>query len=62
MASFAIIEVEDGLTVTEVLPGQSADDAAASEGGVLVDPGPFESYEEAMDALTNLEEEGHEDR
>jgi hypothetical protein len=55
MASFAIIELDDGFEVVEVLLGQSPSDAAAAEGGVLVDPGPYLSYEEASDALDQLE-------
>lgn len=52
---FAIIEVEDGLTVIQVTPGQSPEDAALAEGGLLVDPGPYDSYEEANEALDQLE-------
>lgn len=55
MVDFAIIELEDGLTVVELQPGQDPEDAAASSGGVLVDPGPYPSYEEAMDALADFE-------
>jgi hypothetical protein len=55
MVDFAIIEVEDGLTVVELQPGQDPEDAAVSNGGVLVDPGPYPSYEEAMDALADFE-------
>ncbi len=62
MISFAVIEVEDGLTIIEVAPGQSPTDAAAAEGGVLVDPGPYESYEDAMEALDGLEVDTQEDR
>ena len=57
---FAIIEVEDGLTVIQVEPGQSPADAALAEGGVLMDPGPYDSYEEATDALDQLEVEDEE--
>ena len=56
MVSFAIIEVEDGFTVIEVLPGPSPEDAALGAGGELVDPGPYDSYEGAIDALDELEE------
>ena len=56
MASFAVIEVDDGLTIVEVLPGESAVDAAVKGGGILVDPGPYQSYEEASSALDRLEE------
>ena len=56
MISFAIAEIDDGLTIIEVAPGQSPEDAALSEGGELVDPGPYNTYEEATDALDQLEE------
>ena len=62
MASFAVIEVADGLTVVDVATGESAEEVALSEGGALIDPGPFRSYEKANDALDQLEEEGEEDR
>jgi hypothetical protein len=55
MVSFAIIEVDDGYTVIQVAPGQSPEDAALSEGGALVDPGPYDSYEDANDALDQFE-------
>jgi len=62
MVDFAIIELEDGLTVVELQPGQSAEDAAASRGGILIDPGPYSSYEEACDALSDLEYADEEQR
>ncbi len=62
MISFTVIEVEDGLTIVEIQPGQTAEDAAANEGGTLVDPGPYHSYEDASDALDQLEMESEEDR
>jgi hypothetical protein len=57
MISFAVIEVEDGLTIVEVMDGQSAEEAAISEGGTLIDPGPYATYEDACDALDLLEED-----
>jgi hypothetical protein len=54
MVSFAVIETKDGLTIVEVAPGQSPEDAALQQGGVLVDPGPYDSFEEANDALDQL--------
>jgi hypothetical protein len=57
MNSFAIVEIDRGFTVVEVPAGQSPEDVAISEGGILVDPGPYDSYEEAIDALDELEEE-----
>ena len=62
MINFAVIEIDDGLTVIEVLPGQSPDDAALAEGGVLVDPGPYHNYEDACDAMDQLEIDVEEDR
>ena len=55
MPSFAIIELDDGFEVLEVLSGQSPEDGAAAEGGQLVDPGPYDSDEQANDALDALE-------
>lgn len=55
MVSFVIIEVDNGFTLVEILSGQSPEDVALSEGGVLVDDSPYESYEEANDALDQLE-------
>jgi len=55
MVDFAIIELEDGLTVVELESGQDPEAAAAKSGGVLIDPGPYPSYEEALDALADFE-------
>ena len=62
MVSFAIIEVEDGYTIVQVAPGQSPEEAALGEGGILVDAGPFDSYEEANDALSEFEESDEDER
>lgn len=61
MISFAIVEVADGLTVVEVQPGEQPEDAAIRHGGVLVDPGPYATLEEANDALANLQGDDEED-
>ena len=55
MVSFAIIEVDDGLTVATIQPGQTPEQVASNEHGVLVDPGPYATYEEAYDAMCELE-------
>ena len=60
MNSFAIVEIEDGLTVVEMQPGQTAEDAAAQQQARLVDAGPFATYEDACDALAELEEDEEE--
>ena len=55
MVNYALIEVDDGYTVVQFANGESAEEAAIREGGVLVDPGPYMSYEEAYEALDRLE-------
>ena len=62
MVQFAIIEVADGLTIVELQPGQKPDDAAVSHGGVLIDPGPYPSYDEANDAMIALQAEDEEEK
>jgi hypothetical protein len=59
--AFAIIEVEDGLTIAAVDPGMSADEAALRYHGTLIDAGPYKTYDDAYDALEDLLEE-REDR
>lgn len=54
---FAIIEVDDGLAVTELGPQEEPEAAAAIQGGVVIDPGPYQSYEEAYQAMLALEDE-----
>jgi hypothetical protein len=61
MVQFAIIEVEDGLTVVEVQPNQSPEEVALKHGGTLIDAGPYASYEEANDALLDLESDDEDD-
>jgi hypothetical protein len=55
MTTFAIIEIDDGFKVLEILAGQSPESAAAAEGGQLVDPGPYHRYEDALEALDKLQ-------
>lgn len=61
MSEFAIIEIEDGLTIVELEPGQNPQDVAVRRSGTLVDPGPYPTYEDALDALTELEGEDEEE-
>jgi hypothetical protein len=60
MADFAIIELEDGLAVVELPRGQSPEDVALRQGGTLIDPGPYPSYDDACDALIDLQYEDEE--
>ncbi|MCA9119119.1 MAG: hypothetical protein H6822_23140 [Planctomycetaceae bacterium] len=62
MVSFAIVELDDGLTVATINPGQSPEDAAVAIHGVLIDAGPYATYEDACDALDELNCEDDDDR
>jgi hypothetical protein len=55
--SYCILEIDNGLLVAERLDGTTAEDAALRYGAMLVDPGPYESYEEACEALEGLQQE-----
>jgi hypothetical protein len=57
MVRFAIIEIEDGLTIVEVQPDENPEDVAVKNGGALVDPELYPTYEEANDALIDLQAE-----
>lgn len=51
MPQFAIIETEDGMTVASIPPALSAEDVARQRAAVVIDPGPYPTYEEAYEAL-----------
>jgi hypothetical protein len=63
MLQYELVETNDGLTVVEIPTGCSAEEAAVQQGGLIVDPGPFTSYEDAYEALMalKLEEEDEEE-
>jgi hypothetical protein len=61
MVTYAVAELDDGLTVLEVMPDQSPEDAAVSAGGVLVDPGPYSTLEDASNAIDLLEPDNRDD-
>ncbi len=54
MLQYELIETNEGLTVIEIPSGSSAEEAARQQGGLVVDPGPFTSYEDAYEALMTL--------
>jgi len=58
---YAIVELEDGLSIVEVPVGVTLDEAAKHSHGVPVDETLYGSYEEACDALAELEPGGEED-
>lgn len=55
MAAYCIVETDAGMVVVEIPEGVSAEDAAEREAGVLIEAGPFWSYDDAYDALLNLD-------
>ncbi len=57
MTLYAIIETDAGLTVAEMGRGTYPEEEAARHGGVLVDPGPYPTYEDAYDAMLALADE-----
>jgi hypothetical protein len=57
MIRYCLVEREQGLTIVEIADDQNPEDAARLAGGVLVDPGPYQSQEEAYEALLALEQE-----
>jgi len=61
MSLFEIIETDAGLTVAELEPGMTPEATAEKQGGVLVDPGPYADYDEAIDAIIALQSYEEED-
>lgn len=57
MPQYAIIETDDGLTIAEIAQQDNAEETAASHGALLVDPGPYDCYDDAMDAMMLLPEQ-----
>lgn len=55
MARFAIIEVNDSLTIAQVTPGQLPEDTARQERGALVDPFIYRSYDHACEVLHGMQ-------
>jgi hypothetical protein len=55
MPLFAIVENEDGLTVAEMAPGATPEETATRHGGMLIDAGPFHSFDEAYDAAVAIQ-------
>jgi hypothetical protein len=57
MRSYCIVELDAGLTIVEQPDAADPEDTALKAGGTLVDPGPFQTPEDAYDALLALEQE-----
>lgn len=61
MPQYCILEFEDGWKVVEHPEGMTAEKTAHQKGGTVIDPGPYESYEDACDAMEALQGELQED-
>jgi len=61
MSVYEIIETEAGLTVVELAPETPPEETASRYAGVVVDPGPYKTYDEACDALLALRDEEEEE-
>jgi hypothetical protein len=61
MLLYELIETNDGLTVIEIPTGNSPEEAARQQGGLVVDPGPFTNYEDAYEALMALKLDSEEE-
>ncbi len=57
MTKFAVIETDSGIAVTAVPEDETVEEAATRQGGFVLDPGPFESYEDAYDAMLAIPDE-----
>ena len=55
MIAYSIIETEDGLAVVDRPASESAEECAVRHGGIVVDPGPYKTSEDAYDALLALQ-------
>jgi len=51
MSRFIIIENDDGLLVVGLNPDENPEQAALARGGVVVDEGPYDTYDAAYDAM-----------
>ena len=60
IACYAVIETDAGLTVAQYEPGASPEDAAEKQGGIVADPGPYKTFDDAYDAMLAIQEEEEE--
>jgi hypothetical protein len=59
--NYAIIETDAGLTVAELRPGESPEQAAEREAAMLIDPGPYKDYQDACEAIVAIQDEEDEE-
>lgn len=61
MQCFVVIETDNGLTVAPIDEHTSPEVEAERSGGVLIDPTPYATFEDAYDALLLIEAESKSD-
>jgi hypothetical protein len=61
MQSYIVVETEDGLTVAEMDAHSSPETEAERFGGLLADPTPYATFEDAYDALLLIAAESRQD-
>jgi hypothetical protein len=54
---YCIVETDDGWTIAEMSSERTAAQTAGAIGATVIDPGPYDSYEEADDALVSMQGE-----
>jgi len=56
-ANYVVVETDAGMTVVKVEAGQTAEACAEQQGGVIVDPVLYRTYDDAFDALLLIQSE-----
>jgi len=54
MTTYIIIEIDNGFTVAEVPDDSTPEEVAKDTGGILIDAGPYHTYQQAEDVLLTL--------
>lgn len=54
MSEYIVIENDDGLLVVGVAKNQTKEQVALANVGVIVDEGPYDTYDEAYDAMLQI--------
>jgi hypothetical protein len=57
MLPYQIIETDEGLAAVETPTDATPEEVAVTHGGILIDPGPYKTFDEAYDAILALQEE-----
>ena len=61
MPTYIVIETENGLTLATVGQHETPEGVAEKHRGIIVDQTLYKSYDDAYDAMLNLQSEAEED-